>query len=224
MIFPTRDATLAFAGVLQPLYWVHQVAAHGESTPPRLQYSINTVLNLDPASVEAVYGKTEHLQDGLNLIQQFLSGAQKPIKLDRMEQNLIMRYTGQVLRLGSRLQSRQIIATQLAKGLRGVPRTAVEDDSEGLLREQVEALAKLYTVHISPMSPRVMVNGQPTYLRNHQFVSDIRCQLLAALRSAVLWHQCGGRFWHLLFFRSFLLKHAKALSTVPAKPPSSPTE
>ncbi|MGB1580197.1 MAG: lysogenization protein HflD [Nevskiales bacterium] len=213
MIFPTRDATLAFAGVLQPLYWVHQIAAHGESNAERLQYSIDTILNLDPPSVDAVYGKAPQLGDGLGLLQQFLQGAQKPIKLDRMEQNLIMRYTGQVLRLGSRLQARRSVANQLAKGLRAIPRSAMDNNHDALLREQVEALAKLYTVHISPLSPRVMVNGQPTYLRNHQFVTDIRCQLLAALRSAVLWHQCGGRFWHLLFFRGFLLRQAQKLSS-----------
>lgn len=211
MILPTREATLALAGVVQPLYWVHQIAAHGESKAERLQISIDTILNQDPESVIAVYGSIERLRDGIVLTRQFLQG-RGPIQLGGAEQTLIMRYAGQVLRLGGRLQQNPALAAQLANGLRAVPRTPIEDDIDALLREQVEALARLYTVHISPLSPRVMVNGQPTYLRNHQLVSDIRCQLLAALRSAVLWHQCGGRFWHLLFFRAFLLKHVQKLA------------
>ena len=49
-----------------------------------------------------------------------------------------------------------------------------------------------------------MVNGEQTYLGRTDIVNKIRALLLAGLRSAMLWKQCGGTRWKFLFFRKKL--------------------
>ena len=45
---------------------------------------------------------------------------------------------------------------------------------------------------VSPLGPRVLVQGNPVYLAQTGVVAEVRAVLLAALRSAVLWRQLGG--------------------------------
>ncbi len=211
--FPTKDTTLALAGVMQSLYWVHQLAAHGKTDKQHLRLSVNAIMNTNPASAADVYGGIMQLGDGILCLDQILRG-RGSLSLSTMEQTLLTRYAGQVLRLGKRLRETPATLEALTLGLGQMELPDLEEaDTDAALRNQVDALAKLYVVNISPMKPRLMVSGQPTYLRNDQFVADIRCHLLAAVRSAVLWHQCGGRLWQLFLLRGFWLRHLQALAS-----------
>ncbi len=60
-------------------------------------------------------------------------------------------------------------------------------------------LAKLYSDNISPLRPRIIVEGNPNFLQQPTQVNQIRALLLAAIRSAVLWRQLGGSPWRMLF-------------------------
>jgi high frequency lysogenization protein len=211
-IFPKRDATIALAGVMQSLLAVHQLAAKGKADKDSLRISVKAVLCTEPANSLAVYGGLSAIANGVHCLVQVLNGRSTQA-LPAMEQALITRYAGQVLRLGGLVRANAALAQRLGEALQVVPTEMHEDEEAAdLLRLQVDALAKVYIAHISPLKPRVMVSGQPTYLRNEQFTADIRCQLLAAVRSAVLWHQCGGRLWQLLFFRGFVLAQARELA------------
>jgi len=59
----------------------------------------------------------------------------------------------------------------------------------------------------------VMVTGTPAHLQQKANVDRVRSALLAAARSAVLWHQLGGRQWHLLFYRKQCAMLARGLLT-----------
>ena len=50
-------------------------------------------------------------------------------------------------------------------------------------------------------APRIVVEGNPQFLRQDAQVAQIRALLLAAIRAAVLWRQLGGSHWRLLFRR-----------------------
>ena len=56
-----------------------------------------------------------------------------------------------------------------------------------------------------------MVRGEPLHLQNPENVNRIRALLLAAIRSAMLWRQCGGRRLHILLGRKKLWRMADAL-------------
>src|SRR5690606_37583303 len=63
------------------------------------------------------------------------------------------------------------------------------------------ALAQLYQDSISKLSFRIQVKGLPEHLQNKRVADRIRARRLAGIRSAQLWHQLGGRRWHLFFYK-----------------------
>jgi high frequency lysogenization protein len=62
-------------------------------------------------------------------------------------------------------------------------------------------LGQLYKDTVSQLSPRIIINGEQQHLSNENNASRIRALLLAGLRSAILWRQCGGSRLSLLFNR-----------------------
>ena len=64
---------------------------------------------------------------------------------------------------------------------------------------------------VSTLQPRVMVNGDPARLADGAIANQIRALLLAGMRSAVLWRQCGGTRLGLLFGRRKLATLARRI-------------
>ncbi len=72
-------------------------------------------------------------------------------------------------------------------------------------------MAGIYVDVISPLGPRIQVTGSPQVLQNTQVQNKVRAALLAGIRSAVLWQQCGGGRLQLMFSRQRLLNEANAI-------------
>jgi len=72
-------------------------------------------------------------------------------------------------------------------------------------------LADLYVQTLSRLAPRILVEGNPTYLQQSAQVDQIRALLLAAVRAAVLWRQLGGTQMRLLFRRRQYAMMARGL-------------
>jgi high frequency lysogenization protein len=70
-------------------------------------------------------------------------------------------------------------------------------------------LGDLYAKEVSPVGPRVLVQGNPVYLGQPDLVGEVRATLLAALRAAVLWRQLGGSYWDFLFGRRAMVQAAR---------------
>ena len=70
-------------------------------------------------------------------------------------------------------------------------------------------LADIYVKTVSTLKPRIMVNGEHHHLANTNNANKIRVLLLAAVRSVVLWRQCGGNRWQLLFQRKQMIAVAE---------------
>ena len=70
-------------------------------------------------------------------------------------------------------------------------------------------LGELYVNQVSPIGPRVLVQGNPVYLGQPDLVGEVRATLLAALRAAVLWRQVGGSYWDFLLGRRSLVAAAR---------------
>ena len=60
-------------------------------------------------------------------------------------------------------------------------------------------LGHLYKETISTLGPKIIVSGEQPYLSNENNASKVRAVLLAGIRSAVLWRQCGGSRWQFFF-------------------------
>jgi len=77
----------------------------------------------------------------------------------------------------------------------------------------ISRLAALYSSTLSTLKPRVMVTGNPQLLQQDIVVEKVRASLLAAVRSAVLWRQVGGRQWQFLLNRRQCSLLARGLLT-----------
>ena len=70
---------------------------------------------------------------------------------------------------------------------------------------------KLYQDTISTLGPKIMVSGEQPHLSNERNANKVRALLLAGIRSAVLWKQCGGSRWQFLFGRNAYKKECERI-------------
>ena len=80
-------------------------------------------------------------------------------------------------------------------------------------------MAGLYTDTISTLQPRIMVQGEPLHLQNPENANRVRALLLAGIRSSMLWRQCGGHRFQVIFSRGRQLALAEGLLREALTPP-----
>ena len=196
------NQTIALAGVAQAAALVQQLATQGTCDQDALTASIGSVLKVDSDSVLDVYGGLEGLKLGLRQLQSQMSG----YKIENPEQ---ARYAATLVYLEKQLSARQ----DMLKTIRaGVEKAKAQSEHFGLLHENVMAnLGEVYHGTVSLLQPRIMVNGEQTYLSRPDIVNKIRAALLAGIRSVILWKQCGGARWKFIFYRKKIQKELEEL-------------
>ncbi len=194
---------IALAGILQACHLVQRVARNNTSASAALEATLGSVLNIDAASTEAVYGGVTGVALGLKRLREQLSKETTRRDLE------LTRYAIGVMHLERQLAKRP---GMLEKIRIGVERTQAQTAHFPITHPNVIAsLADIYTTTLSTLTPRIMVQGEQGYLSNPDNANKVRAQLLAAIRSAVLWRQLGGRRWQLILARSAILREASAL-------------
>ncbi|VAW80864.1 FIG002903: a protein of unknown function perhaps involved in purine metabolism [hydrothermal vent metagenome] len=197
------DRTTAFAGILQALKLV-QDSAHGRPCDlTTMQASLGSILIIDTDSVADVFGGIENLRPGLQLLKmQLISGQQKP-------DNELARYLVTLLHLERKLSKRSDLLDRL---LTGIERAQTQAEHFDVVHSNLLAsFADLYANTVSTLSPRIMVGGQPERLTDPTVANRVRALLLAAMRAAVLWRQCGGTRTGLIFSRKRMVETASRL-------------
>lgn len=198
-----EERVLALAGLYQACALAQQLANDGRCDEAAMEAGLASVFRIDAPSVVAVYGNIAAVRLGLRSLVAQLDETGNDMAVTRMAMT--------VMRLERSLGGRQELLDQLQQGILAAQRQ-VEHFGQG--SGQVTArLAELYASTLSPLRPRVMVNGNPQYLQQAPIVEKIRSNLLAAVRSAVLWRQLGGRQWQLLLFRKQCSMLARGLLT-----------
>jgi high frequency lysogenization protein len=153
--------------------------------------------------VVGVYGNISNVRLGLrNLIAQ----------LDENGPDMaVTRMAVTVIRLERSLSARPDLLEKLQQGIIAAQRQV---EHFGQDSGQVNSrLAEVYASTLSILRPRVMVSGDPQQLQLPNVVEKVRTNLLAAVRSAVLWRQLGGRQWQLLLYRRQCSMLARGLLT-----------
>lgn len=205
MNYTERDRTLALAGVFQACHLVQQVATTGSGDAAVLETTINSIFNTDPSNPEAVFGNALCLAPGLkHLVAQLTNSAQ--------ERNPdLVRYVLGVLHLERKLARHPDLLKKIADGIQAAQRQRAHfpPTHDNVLAQ----LADIYSNTLSTFQPRIMVHGDPSFLNNPAMANRIRACLLAAVRAAVLWSQCGGSRWRLLLSRGKLITEAKRTIT-----------
>lgn len=198
-----EERVLALAGLYQACALVQQLANQGRCDESAMDAGIASVFRIDAPSVVAVYGNIAGVRLGLRSLVSQLDEQSEDMAVTRMAMT--------VMRLERSLSGRRDLLDQLQQGILAAQRQ-VEHFGQG--SSQVHArLAALYAATLSTLRPRVMVNGDPQYLQQAAVVEKVRSSLLAAMRSAVLLRQLGGRQWQLLLFRRQCSMLARGLLT-----------
>jgi len=200
---PLPDRVLALAGVVQAATLVSEAAMGAPADTASLQATLSSILKTEAADVPEVFGGAAGVCLGLKKLTELLGSERTPNDL------AILRYSLNLLQLQDKVMDsgslRKILEGSIARGREQVRHF-------GLTHANVLAnLADTYARTAGSIEPRIMVVGDALKLRNPHVVNLVRSLLLGGLRSAVLWHQCGGSRWMLLFMRASLLKESRRL-------------
>lgn len=196
-----KDRVIALAGLLQAVRLVQEMANNGQAESRPLQASIGSLFAFDADTPEAVYGGIAQLQPGLRRVIAQLDGSDRDTGQTRIAMN--------VLHLERRFMAAPGAAEAVHQALLDIDRqrAALGASHPTILQR----LGELYAERISPLGPRVLVQGNPVYLSQASLVGEVRATLLAALRSAVLWRQSGGSYWDFLLSRRRMVETARQL-------------
>jgi len=186
------NQTIALAGIAQSAALVHQLATTGTADTAAMETSIGSVLKIDSAGVIDVYGSLAGIKLGLEQLNAQMTG----YKITHPEQ---ARYSASLVFLENQLSGRKELLNTIQIG---ITKAQAQSEHFGLLHENVLAnLGDIYSNTLSTLQPRIMVNGETDYLSRPDIANKIRACLLAGIRSAMLWRQCGGTRWKFLFYR-----------------------
>lgn len=199
----TEERVLALAGLFQACALAQQLANDGRCDEGAMEASVASVFRIDAPSVVAVYGDASNVRLGLRTLIAQLDETGRDMAVTRM--------TVTVMRLERSLAARPDLLEKLQQGIIAAQRQVEHFGQES---SQVNSrLAELYASTLSILTPRVMVSGNPQQLQLPNVVEKVRSNLLAAVRSAVLWRQLGGRQWQLLLYRRQCSMLARGLLT-----------
>lgn len=198
-----RNRALALGGITQAALLVRQVANTGKCDPEPYEALLASLLITDPKDADEVYGSPESVADGLRMVIKQMGGGSAERNIE------ITRYVIALLHLERKLSKHKELLKILGDG---IDATARRLDHFPLTHENcVGGLADVYSKTISTLSPRILVQGSHDYLSHAVHANKVRAILLAGIRSAVLWHQCGGSRWQLLLKRKALIDEAHKL-------------
>ena len=184
------DQTLALAGIYQAASLVKQIANSGMANSAHIESSIETLFRFDADSVEQVYGSVASVSHGVKVLLQHLK--------DKSNRDLeITKYVFSLLMLERKLSANKRMLDEIDQGLKKIE---AQFDFFSLNHENTFAkIGQLYKDTVSTLGPKIIVSGEQPYLSNEINASKVRALLLAGIRSAVLWRQCGGSRWQFLF-------------------------
>ncbi len=203
MFTVSKDQTIALAGLYQSLALVQNIAWEGVIQHSCMNATIESVLKLNPDNYTEVYGSIENLQLGIQTLKTALQNKSEKHAIERT------RYAINLMYLSSKLEENKQSLSSLGSQ---IERISNQYDSIAESFDDItQDLGGLYREIISPLGPKVIIEGDPVYLKMDQNASKIRALLLAGIRSIILWKQANGKRWTLLLGRKSLLDNIIAL-------------
>lgn len=200
-----RDRALALAGIFQATYLVQQLAKRGTCERTLLEDTLQSLFIMNPLTTEAVYNGVPGVRKGLQLVLNHLAGTSEKRDME------ITKYVVSLLYLERKLAKQPAMFIRIKQGLENAQSQLQHFP---LLHENVIAnIASVYISTISTLTPRITVTGEHGYLTNPEIANQVRALLLAGIRSAVLWSQCGGNRFKLLFGRNKIVFETKNMLT-----------
>lgn len=198
-----HDRTLALAAIVQAAHLVDRLAVSGEIATSDLESCIATLFTFNAADTESALGGRVAMNTGLRtLIKMIDSGGQEPAA--------VTRYLVSINHLERKLSKRGDMLEVIGERLGSAERQAKHFESlnhPSLLAN----VSQIYQDTLSTFPHRIQVSGDAKHLQASGSPDKVRSLLLAGIRASWLWHQVGGRRWHLLFYRNKYRQSAQQL-------------
>ena len=188
------ERTIGLAGLFQSARIVQQLAREGVADKIATRASLNSVLVLDAVNALAVFADRDGIRLGLQELHNNFSGNKDPLTIE------LLQYIVNITQLQKNLFSQPETLSQFS--------SRVEQLSAYSGDELTERMAVIYSEFLSPIQPKIIVNGEEGYLQESDIAEKVRASLLAGVRSSILWHQKGGSRW------DFMLKRGQYIKTV----------
>ena len=203
MLKVTTDQVIALAGLYQALALVQKIAWQGDTTHSCLVPSIGSTLKINVDNFIEVYGSIGNLHLGLQTLGKTLEKRHDQQVIERT------RYAINIMYLEEKLQADSHTMSLLAGKIKHIDESYHSVDES--LMEITRDLEEVYRTYISPLGPKIIVGGNPSYLKTATHASMIRALLLAGIRATVLWRQAHGKRLGLLLGRRSILNNIAAL-------------
>lgn len=198
-----KNRTIALAGLYQCVDLVTNIAWNGRLDETPFQTCIYSLFSENPETHEAVYGGLNKIIAGLDILRSSLSTHDDRQSLERTQYSIML------MLLEKRLRKAPLEAERVRNGIQSAVQQLEHFDMTHI--NVISNLADIYRQSISPLGPKVIVKGEPSYLSNPDNASRIRALLLAGIRAIMLWRQSGGNRWRLLSERNVMLKKIDSL-------------
>jgi len=207
-----KDITMALAGVYQSVGQVIRLAKTGRCDDISMEPLIESVLKLDSDNCESVYGSVSNIKPGIKLLKQSLEVGASGKSID------MGRYVATILSLERKLSQSTQLQNIISNRVESIQNKQDLQNSE--LDDQripifdtaiIHEFAELYKNTISTLPIRLHISGEEHYLKRPDVQDKVRCYLLCAIRSAVLWRQMGGKRRQLILKRKLLVRVATNL-------------
>ncbi len=191
----TDYRSLALSGIVLAAELVH-ASAHGQPQDQAAAAAVRRAIRTHRAATLAeIFGPPGDYRAGVRATLTALQG-----KSDNPQ---VLRYALQIIELANLLRQTPQVVERLGSELDGLPDAPTDAD-----------LAGVYQATISTLGKRIQVTGNPALLQQQETAERIRACLLGGIRFAWLWHQLGGRRWHLLVRRKQIQRALEDLHTI----------
>ena len=204
MLHSKYEQTMALSGIYQAAALVKQIATKGSANSSQVEASLETLFRFDVNNVEEVYGSVSSIGLGIKTLCQHLN--------DKSSRDIdITKYVISLIMLERKLSNKKATLEELSNRL-----DKIESQFNFFTLDHENTIAKighLYKDTISTLGPKIIVSGEQLYLGNETNANKVRALLLSGIRSAVLWKQCGGSRWQILFGRKTYANECKKMLT-----------
>ena len=208
--------TLTLSAVVQSAQLVRALAHTGSAPLPAMKALIDPLFALNAPSFNTIFPDLRLARPGLEWLT-VRARQRRSVKNDE-----VLRYTRNLLWLRTKLMADTDMRSRLGRRLQSMsplsarysdPQRQTSTEPVGLheTERSFEALATLYQDTISTLPFRIQVQGKVEHLQDERIANRIRALLLAGIRFAVLWHQIGGRPWHLFLLRGRINRIATSM-------------
>jgi len=198
---------MALTALFQIAHMLKEIAWNGT---PRNKKSLSIMTqSVLTSSIDDVFNSYQELDD----LQVGLDALASSFKISKkVEDKDIARYALSFIHLERKLAKDQDRLDRIASGLERVRKLI---KIHPCTHEAIMAnLASIYTDNISTLKFQLHISGRSVYINDASSSNVLRTLILAGVRAAVLWHQLGGRRWHLMINKDSIRQDLKQIESL----------